>query len=130
MPKTKNVNPEVDLAALFSKKAELTLEGVTYNLVLKNSALIEYDDLSGDNSLFSFAQRIQRPTLKFLSTMLYVLLKRAGAEYTLDDVVELVQPDNIAKISEAITLAWIHANPELKAKAEADPTKATDFQPK
>ncbi len=53
-----------------------------------------------------------RPSAKLVRAILYLALKGAGAKYTIEQVGDLINPQNIVKIQEAILTAWAAAMPE------------------
>lgn len=106
------------------QKVEVRLDGETWPIVITHNVLIECEDLTGLNVL-SGEVNLLRPSAKLVRALLYLALKRAGAKYTLDQVGDLISPNNIVKIQEAILTAWAASMPEEDADEER-PTKAAE----
>lgn len=110
------------IAEMLSPKVELTVGGQKYRLLLDHAALIEAEDLLGINILCGDGGTVFRPSAKVLRALLYVVLKRAGATFDLQEAGNLITPGNILKIQEAIQAAWFASMQE--PDNSADPQKA------
>jgi hypothetical protein len=112
------------LADKLTKKVELKLAGETWPIVLNHNILIEAEELTGLNVLAGEVNLL-KPSAKLVRALLYLSLKRAGADYTLAEVGELIHPANIAPVQEALLMAWAASMPEEETdSAETDPTPA------
>ncbi len=106
-------NTKRPLADRLIKKVEIKLDGKTWPLVITHNVLIEVEDLTGLNVLMGEVN-IARPSAKLLRAVLFLALRRAGADYTLEQVGELINPGNLVMIQEGILTAWAASMPEEK----------------
>jgi hypothetical protein len=103
------------------KRVEVKLDGKVWPLIITHNTLIEAEDLTGLNTLTGEVS-ILRPSAKLIRALLFLALKDAGAEYTLQNVGLLINPKNIVKIQEGLLSAWEASMPE-KEELE-NPTEA------
>lgn len=108
------------VAEKVTRRVELKLDGETWPIVVNHNVLIEVEELTGLNVLAGEANLI-KPSAKLIRAALYLALKRAGAEYTLEQVGELITPATLVPVQEAILSAWASAMP---IEEPADPTPA------
>jgi len=110
------------IAEKLIKKVEVRLDGKEWPIVVTHNLLIECEDLTGLNVLAGEVNLL-RPSAKLVRAILYLALRAAGAKYTIEQVGELINPQNIVKIQEAILTAWAASMPEPEQEPE-NPTKA------
>lgn len=116
MPR-KKLQVTATLLTELSQEAKLSIDGHTYPLVVTNGALIEFERLTGISTLTDLDQIFgSRPTLFALSSMTYVLLKRAGCKLSQDEVVDSLTPELTSQAYKGMLAAW------AKSRAEAEPT--------
>jgi hypothetical protein len=111
-------NPQT-AAQLLTKNTRLEFAGRTYNLVMTNGALIEFEQLTGLSILMDGEKVFHRPTLHALSAMLFVLLKRDGCMMTQEVVTDRLTQDQFSPVYRAILAAWMAS---FTTKDKADPT--------
>jgi hypothetical protein len=92
------------------RKVDLKLEGKTWPLVVTHNVLIECEELTGLN-LIAGEVNLLRPSAKLVRALLYVALRRAGAKYTLEQVGDLINPENIVMVQEGLLTAWAASMP-------------------
>lgn len=114
-----------NIAEKLIRKVEFTLDGKAWPIVITHNVLIDVEDLTGLNVLAGEVNLL-RPSAKLVRAILYVALKNAGANYSIDQVGELIGPHNIVAIQEAILTAWAASMPEAE-KSEENPTKAVEL---
>lgn len=104
------------------RKVQVELDGKTWPLVITHNVLIDCEELTGLNLLAGEANLL-RPSAKLVRGLLYCSLKRAGAEYTLQEVGEMIHPQNIVVIQEALLNAWAASMPAKEPEPD-NPTQA------
>jgi hypothetical protein len=104
------------------QKVVVRLDGKDWRLVITHNTLIECEDLTGLN-LLTGEVNIIRPSAKLVRALLYLSLKHAGAEYSLEKVGELITPQNIVAVQEGLLSAWAASMPDPKEEDE-NPTPA------
>lgn len=104
------------------QKVQVHLDGKDWRLVITHNTLIECEDLTGLN-LLTGEVNIIRPSAKLVRALLYLSLKHAGAKYTLDQVGELITPQNIVAVQEGLLAAWAASMPDPEEEKE-NPTTA------
>lgn len=106
------------------QKVQIRLDGKDWPIVVTHNVLIECEELTGINLLSFEAGTVSiiRPSAKLMRAMLYLTLKRAGAKYTIEEVGELITPENLVLINEGMLKAWEASMPE--AEVSEVPTKA------
>ena len=109
---------------LLSHSSHVTFDGANYDLIFSNSALIEFERLTGLNTLTEMQSILESPTLDTLSTLLYVLLKRAGAKYTREDCADLITPKNTSEIYQSVLKAWVNSIKPAEADEDPNPAQA------
>jgi hypothetical protein len=102
--------PKKTISEKLIRKVELKLDGKTWPLVVTHNVLIECEDLTGLN-LIAGEVNLLRPSAKLVRALLYVALRRAGAKYTLDQVGDLINPENIVMVQEGLLTAWAASMP-------------------
>jgi hypothetical protein len=91
---------------LLTQASRLVVEGTPYDLIITSGALIEFEKLTGISTITDASQIVEKPSRNTLSAMLYVLLRRAGAKYTLERVQGMVTRRSTKIIYAAILAAW------------------------
>lgn len=104
------------------QKVEILLDGKNWPIVITHNTLIECEDLTGLNLLTGEANLL-RPSAKLVRALLFLSLQHAGAKYTLQEVGELIGPQNIVRVQEALLTAWAASMPPAEAETE-NPTQA------
>lgn len=104
------------------QKVVITLDGKEWRLAITHNTLIECEDLTGLN-LLTGEVNILRPSAKLVRALLYLSLKHAGAKYSLDQVGELITPQNIVAVQEGLLAAWAASMPDPKEE-KGNPTTA------
>ncbi len=99
------------------------LDGKDWPIVVTHNLLIDCEELTGLNVLAGEVNLL-RPSAKLVRAILYLALKGAGAKYTIEQVGDLINPQNIVKIQEAILTAWAAAMPEPEEETNPNPIKA------
>jgi hypothetical protein len=84
---------------------------------------MEIEDDTGIN-LFDPDNNLLKPNTRLLATVFHALLKRAGAEHSFDDVVNICAGANRAPIQAAILTAMGNALPTQEQIKILDPTLA------
>ena len=102
--------PKKTISEKLIRKVELKLDGRTWPLVVTHNVLIECEELTGLN-LLAGEVNLLRPSAKLVRALLYVALRRAGAKYTLDQVGDLINPENIVMVQEGLLTAWAASMP-------------------
>ena len=92
------------------RKVALYLDGKTWPLAVTHNVLIECEELTGLN-LIAGEVNLLRPSAKLVRALLYVVLRRAGAKYTLEQVGDLINPQNIVLVQESLLTAWAASMP-------------------
>jgi len=110
------------LADKLIQKVQIRLDDKDWRLVITHNTLIECEDLTGLN-LLTGEVNIIRPSAKLVRALLYLSLKHAGAKYSLEQVGELINPQNIVTVQEGLLAAWAASMPEPEAEKE-NPTEA------
>ena len=114
--------PKKPIAEKLIRKVELKLDGKTWPLAVTHNVLIECEELTGLN-LIAGEVNLLRPSAKLVRALLYVVLRRAGAKYTLEQVGDLIHPENIVMVQEGLLTAWAASMPAPDDDAER-PTPA------
>jgi hypothetical protein len=104
------------------KKVLIRLDGKDWHIIVTHNVLIECEELTGLNVLTGEANLL-RPSAKLVRALLFLCLQRAGATYTLEQVGELITPQNIVLVQEGLLKAWAASMPEEEKEGEG-PTKA------
>jgi hypothetical protein len=112
--------------ALLTSATKLAFAGRTYNLVMTNGALIEFEQLTGLSILMDGEKVFNRPTLHALSAMLFVLLKRDGCTMTQEVVTDRLTQDQIQPAYRAILAARLAS---FTTKDKGDPTNPSTISP-
>lgn len=100
-------------------------DGKKWPIVVTNRIIMEIEDAHpGMNLLAGEWANIYRPNVRSLSTVLYEVLKRAGAIYSFDEIVDLVHPGNIVVLQKGILAAWGNSMPTKEQMKALDPTSA------
>lgn len=105
------------------QKVQIRLDEKDWPLVVTHNILIDCEELTGLNVLTGEAN-LMRPSAKLVRALLYLCLRRAGAVYTLDEVGDLINPQNIVLVQEGLLKAWAASMPEVAE--DKDPTKAVN----
>jgi hypothetical protein len=103
--------PPRKLAEKLTQKVQVHLDGRDWPIVVTHNVLIDCEELTGLNVLTGDAN-IVRPSAKLVRALLYLCLKRAGAKYTLDQVGDLITPQNLVMVQEGLLSAWAASMPE------------------
>lgn len=106
------------------QKVQVRLDGKDWLIVVSHNVLIECEELTGLNVLTGEANML-RPSAKLVRALLFLCLQRAGAKYTLEQVGDLITPQNIVMVQEGLLNAWAASMPEPEEESEG-PTKATE----
>ncbi|HTF64545.1 MAG TPA: hypothetical protein VK638_17825 [Edaphobacter sp.] len=101
---------------------DVEVGGQKYTLLLSNRIIMEIEDETGLD-LYDRDNLLQ-PKTRFIATVFHALLKRAGADLTFDDVVEICAGKNRAPIQLAIITAMGNALPTEEQVKLLDPTMA------
>src|ERR1041384_269440 len=111
------------LAEKLIKKVEIRLDGKDWPIVVTHNLLIECEELTGLNVLAG-GVNLLRPAAPLVRAVLYLALRRAGAKYSIEQVGDLINPQNMVKIQEGILTAWAASMPEPEEVDTENPTKA------
>lgn len=103
------------------EKVQIRLDGKDWPIVVTHNVLIDCEELTGLNLLTGEAN-IVRPSAKLVRALLFLCLRRAGANYTLEEVGDLITPHNLVLVQEGLLKAWTASMPE--EEEEARPMKA------
>jgi len=103
------------------RKVQVHLDGKDWPIVVSHNVLIDCEELTGLNVLTGEAN-LMRPSAKLVRALLYLCLKRAGADYTLEQVGDLITPHNIVMVQEGLLNAWAASMPE--GEEDEHPMKA------
>ena len=98
------------IAEKLIRKVELNLDGKVWPLAVTHNVLIECEELTGLN-LIAGDVNLLRPSAKLVRALLYVVLRRAGAQFTLEQVGDLINPKNIVLVQESLLTAWAASMP-------------------
>jgi hypothetical protein len=100
-------------------------DGKKWSIVVTNRIIMEIEDAHpGMNLLSGEFANLYRPNVRSLATVLYEVLKRAGAPYSFGDIVDRVHPGNIVVLQTGILTAWGNSMPTKEQMAALDPTSA------
>lgn len=100
-------------------------DGKKWPIVVTNRVIMEIEDAyPGMNLLSGSTASLGQPNVRSLSTVLYEVLKRAGAKYSFDEIVDRVHPNNILRLQTGILAAWGNSVPTVEQIKEMDPTLA------
>jgi hypothetical protein len=110
------------IAEKLIKKVQIRLDGKDWPIVVSHNVLIECEELAGLNMLTGEANFIMRPSAKVVRALLFVCLQRAGADYTIEEVGDLITPQNLVMIQDGLLNAWAASMPEVEE--EKHPTQA------
>ncbi len=105
-----------------TRKVQIEMDGKSWPLFINHNVLIDCEELTGLNLLAGEANLL-RPSAKLVRGLLFLCLKRAGAPYSLEQVGEMIHPQNIVVVQEALLNAWAASMPEREPETE-DPTAA------
>jgi hypothetical protein len=105
------------------QKVQLRLDGKDWPLIVSHNVLIDCEELTGLNVLTGEANLL-RPSAKLVRALLYLCLQRAGAKYTLEDVGDLITPQNLVLVQEGLLKAWAASMPDPEEGEGEGPTKA------
>lgn len=108
------------LAERLIQKVQIHLDGKDWPIVITHNVLIECEEMTGLNVLAGEVNLL-RPSMKLVRALLYIVLQRAGAKYTLEQVGDLITPANLLTLQEGFLTAWAASMPEEKP---ANPTPA------
>jgi hypothetical protein len=109
------------IAEKLIEKVQIRLDGKDWPIVVSHNVLIDCEELTGMNVLTGEANLL-RPSAKLVRALLYLCLKRAGADYSLAEVGDLITPQNLVMVQEGLLKAWAASMPE--PEEEARPIKA------
>jgi hypothetical protein len=107
------------LAEKLIERVEIALDGRSWPIVITHNVLIDCEELTGLNVL-SGEVNLLRPSAKLVRALLYLVLRRAGAKYTLEQVGDLITPGNMVAVQEGLLTAWAAS----MQKPAANPTPA------
>lgn len=99
------------IAEKLTGKVIVNLDGKEWPIVVTHNLLIETEELTGLNTLTGEANMV-RPSAKLVRAILFLALKHAGAKYSLEQVGDLITPQNLVPVQEAILTAWAASMPE------------------
>lgn len=100
-------------------------DGKKWPIIVTNRIMMEIEDAHpGMNLLSGLDANLMKPNVRTLSTVLYEVLKRAGAKYTFDDIVDRVHPGNLVVLQTGILNAWANSVPTQEQIKALDPTPA------
>lgn len=105
------------------QKVQIRLDGKDWPLIVSHNVLIDCEELTGLNVLTGEANLL-RPSAKLVRALLFLCLQRAGAAYTLEQVGDLITPQNLVMVQEGLLKAWAASMPE--PEEEERPTKAVE----
>ena len=106
---------------LVVEKVEIKIDGKVWPVVVTHNVIIDAEEAMGSNgNLLSGETNLAKPSFKTTRALLYAVLKRSGAKYTLDEVGDLITPHNLVKIQEAILTSWAASMPELEPVEEIE----------
>lgn len=102
-------------------------DGKKWPIAVTNRVIMEIEDTNpGMNLLSGDSGSILKPTMRTLSTVLFEVLKRSGAKYTFDEVVDRVHPGNMKTLQTGILVAWGNSVPTEEQIKALDPTPAAE----
>jgi hypothetical protein len=111
------------IAEKLIKRVEIRIGGKDWPVVIDHDVLIECEALTGLNVLTGEVN-MARPSATLIRAMLYLVLKGAGAKYTLQEVGKFISPKNIVVLQTAFITAWDAAMAE--PEPEENPTTAVE----
>lgn len=115
------------LANKLVPKVKIRLDGKEWPLVCNHNILCDLEDMTGLNVLFGAEATLAKPSAKVIRAWLFLCLREQGAEYTLQQVGELITQNNLHLIVKGLVDAYVAAMPakeEVEADAAADPLRA------
>jgi len=92
------------------EKVKIRLDGREWPLIVNHNLLCDLEDMTGANVLFG-ADNIAKPSAKMIRALLYLCLREQGAEYTLQQVGELITAANLHLVTKGIIEAWVASMP-------------------
>jgi hypothetical protein len=109
------------------RKVEIRLGGADWPLVVTHDVLIECERLTGKKMLAG--GDVLRPTARLVRALLYLMLCRAGAAYTLGHVGKFITPANAEKVQGAILEAWAASMPDPEPEENGQrPSREEKFE--
>lgn len=93
-------------------KVVVALDGREWQLVVNHNVLCELESMTGVNALFGADNVFTRPSAKTLRALLFLCLREQGAEYTLEEVGNLINAKTLPLITKGILLAWVASMPK------------------
>jgi hypothetical protein len=92
-------------------KVVVALDGREWQLVVTTNVLCELETMTGVNALFGSDSVFTRPSARTLRAVLYLCLREQGAEYTLEEVGNLITSKTLPLVTKGIMLAWVASMP-------------------
>ena len=100
------------------RKVEVHLGGRDWQLVVTHGVLLDCEALTGKKMLAG--GEALKPSAKLVRALLYLMLRRAGADYHIERVGKLITPANAETLKDAVIDAWAASMPDPKpAKGKA-----------
>jgi hypothetical protein len=98
------------IADKLTRKVVIHIDDEDWQIVVTHNVLIECEELSGLNLLTGDAN-LMKPSAKLVRALLYCCLRRAGAKYTIEEVGDLITPENLVMVQEGLLNAWAASMP-------------------
>lgn len=97
---------------------QIKLDGKSWPAVINTNLLIECEELTGMNLLMGEVN-VFKPSATLLRALIYLALKHAGAPYALEQIGEMITPQNIPALRESLLVAWMASAEEPEPAAPA-----------
>ena len=102
--------PRKTITEKLIRRVELKLDGRRWPLVVTHDVLIGCERLTGLN-VIAGEMNLVRSSATLVRALLYVVLRRAGAKYTLEQIGDLIYPQNLLMIQQSLLDAWTASMP-------------------
>jgi hypothetical protein len=102
------------LAERLTPRVELTIGGARWQVLFTHEVLLDIESLTGC-SVLAGQVNLWHSTASVLRAVLYVVLRRAGANYSLQDAGRLLGPARSGEVRRQLQAGWIASMPEPEA---------------
>lgn len=102
------------LAERLTPRVELAIGGARWPVLFTHEVLLDIEGLTG-HSVLHGQVNLWNPSASVLRAVLYLVLRRAGAGYSLQDAGRLLAPGQGAGVRRQLQAGWIASMPEPEA---------------
>ena len=101
-------------------KVMVRLDGREWQLVITFNLLCELESMTAINGLLGAESIFVKQSPKGIRALLYLCLREQGAEYTLEQVGDLINARTLPLVTQGLLLAWVASMPK-KEDVENEP---------